>query len=151
MRWKCGKLWHQGARVMQISFTLLKHSLCVPKTSSTFQFDSVMAGVSDMGGDTPETTNIFTLSRTESYSLGVIIPMTQNNSAYACNIEIPESVVEYSPDLNLISFAAFLRFAKRSEGQVVTCPFSCGGCDTKMCRTRIIQCQQQLCPRVMHR
>ena len=32
-----------------------------------------------------------------------------------------------------------------------TVPWACGGCDTKMCRTLIIQRQQQLCPRVMHR
>ena len=57
-----------------------------------------------------------------------------------------------SPDLNLTPLAAFLRFfAERSEGQIVTCLFSCGGCDTKMCCTRIIQCQQQFCPRATHR
>ena len=41
-------------------------------------------------------------------------------------------------------------FVECSEGQIVTSPWACGGCGTKMCRTRIIQRQQQFCPRVVH-
>ena len=77
---------------------------------------------------------------TESCRCATRIPWYHQNPAYTHRILFA---------LTACSCCLFYTFAERSEGQIVTCPWACGGCDTKMCCTRIIQCQQKFCPRVI--
>ena len=126
--------------VPAVMFTAWKHSMkCGLRYASSFCCTTRGLGI---------TTTIW-------YIIWYILP-----SPFMCIPCIYHSVLDYykkasslrpSPDLNLTPLAAFLRFCRAQRGQIVTCPWECSRCDAKICRTRIIQCQQQFCPRVMHR